>query len=394
MDWNRFKFKHHIKYEGLIEHLITIDGYKEAALNLYLPVEWKEKLDRLNRIRSVHGTTAVEGNPLSESEVAEQIELVERGALDTGELTREQVQIRNADRAQQWVRNQFSEANRPLREEHILHMHKLLTQGSDESSNVPGEYRRHNVVAGTSELGGVHRGAPHETISKLMREFVELVNSREISRGFHPVVGSLIAHFYLVTLHPFGDGNGRASRLVEASLLHRDGYNVHGFYGLSNYFYRNRDDYIRLLQESRRTQPFELTPFVEFGLKGFGLELKGINTFIKARLNRLMYKDTLLGALVRREGQRRRVISQREYSLLSFLLEETEPAAPFSDEPSRSVTFEDLLNSAYIRALYQRVKPRAFRRELLRLFEKNFISLEQRNGTLEVTLDFSAIGRY
>ena len=39
-------------------------------------------------------------------------------------------------------------------------------------------------------------------------------------------------------------------------MLYQDGYNVHGFYGLSNYFYRNGDEYKTRLQECRTSQPF------------------------------------------------------------------------------------------------------------------------------------------
>ena len=120
-----------------------------------------------------------------------------------------------------------------------------------------------------------------------MDDFVAFINSGRL-RHEHPVIRALLAHFFLVTIHPFGDGNGRVSRLVEAAILYQGGYNVPGFYGLSNYFYRNRDEYIRSLQECRRTQPFDVTSFVSFGLVGFAAELRG-----KTKLNRMMYRSTM-----------------------------------------------------------------------------------------------------
>lgn len=39
-------------------------------------------------------------------------------------------------------------------------------------------------------------------------------------------------------------------------------------------------------------------------------------------------------ALGQLEGVRRRLLNQREYGLLEFLLRETEPVDPFADEPS------------------------------------------------------------
>ena len=53
------------------------------------------------------------------------------------------------------------------------------------------------------------------------------------------------------------------SRLVEAGILFQGGYNVLGFYGLSNYFHRNGDEYKLLLQQSRPVQPAEMG-FIKF----------------------------------------------------------------------------------------------------------------------------------
>lgn len=153
MDWEQFEYDYRLQFHrpGL---LITIEAYREAAFNLVLPRDWHDQLDRLNRVRAVHGTTALEGNPLSEEQVAE--------SLDGGDTerspTREQVQIRNAGNAQDWVRSRFESGKGPVQLEDILQMHRLMTRGSDEANNVPGRFRRNYVVVGTQALGGVHRG--------------------------------------------------------------------------------------------------------------------------------------------------------------------------------------------------------------------------------------------
>ena len=221
---------------------------------------------------------------------------------------------------------------------------------------------------------------------------MEFMNSPRL-RNEHPVVRALLAHFFLVTIHPFGDGNGRVSRLVEAAILYEGGYNVNGFYGLSNYFYRNGNEYKRRLQECRRVQPFNLAPFVEFGLRGFDAELLGINRFIKTKLNRLVYRNTLTHALGMRVSKRRHLLNVREYSLLSFLLEETEPTDPFSESQSTRIRLTDLVKSPYVMGAYREVTPRTFIREIRRLAELGFISLEDEpdSGRELVGIDFNAI---
>lgn len=390
MDWKRFEFDYRFEIHdpGL---LITIEAYRGAAYNLMLPPEWRDQLDRLNRVRAVHGTTALEGNPLSEEQVA--VSLDDR---DTErQRTREQAQIRNAGIAQDWVRSRFRSGGAPLHLTDVLQMQRMMTQDSDEANNVPGRFRRNNVVVGTPALGGVHRGAPPADIPRLMDGFVAFINSAKV-QGEHPVIRALLGHFFLVTIHPFGDGNGRVSRLVEAALLYQGGYNVHGFYGLSNYFYRNGDEYKMRLQECRKTQPLDVSPFVDFALRGFAAELGGINNFIKTRLNRLVYRDTMVKAYNRRAGKRRRVLNHREHNLLSFLLDETEPDDPFAERPSKQISLADLMASPYVRSAYRSVTPRTFRRELIRLADLGFIFFNSPDEAEQpiIELDFSAIGKY
>lgn len=393
MDWSCFSFDYRIGLPArrLQALLVKIDGCREAVHSLLLPPKWKDRLERLNRIRAVRGTTGLEGNPLSEEQVAEVLD-DETGAAAR---TMERLQARNAGIAQAWVRSRFARHEPPLGVSDILHMHALMTTGSDEAKNVPGRLRTYDVQVGTPALGGVHRGAPHARVKGLTSEFVALVNSRRF-REEHPVVRALLAHFFLVTIHPFGDGNGRVSRLVEAAVLYEGGYNVHGFYGLSNFFYRRGDEYKQLLQQCRRQRPFDVAPFVEFGLEGFASELQGISNFIQTKLNRLVYRDLMARARDIRIGKRRRLLNDREHSLLLFLLEETELDDPFAAAPSRQVPLAELLRSPFVREVYREVTRRTFIRELARLHENGFIgfNLDEETNSYTVEIDFGAIGRH
>lgn len=398
MDWKDFSFEYRLDPQGLMGDLISIEAYKESATNLVLPPQWREQLDRLNRIRAIHGTTALEGNPLSEAEVSQQVDIAEKPEQAAKrKATKEQMQIRNAGVAQSWVKMRFEPAHAPLRLEDILRMHKTITTATDESHNVPGEFRTFPVTVGSPELGGVHKGAPHLELQGMMEEYIKFVSSPRL-QDQHPVIRALLAHFFLVTIHPFGDGNGRVSRLVEAGILFQGGYNVLGFYGLSNYFYRNDAKYKTTLQECRRKQPFDVTPFIRFGLKGFAEELKGINNFIKTKLNRIVYRNMLLRAFNIKASERRRILNQREFNLLDYLLHLTEPVDPFSENPSRQVSLDELKASAYIKTAYKSVTPRTFERELQRLSEMGFIKFMRQEGSPPegpfVELDFGAIGKY
>ncbi|MBL8798337.1 MAG: Fic family protein [Planctomycetia bacterium] len=358
---------------------------------LHLPPEWRQELQKLYIVRAVHGTTAIEGNPLSEQEVSRQL------AKGRGQGIKDQVhrQTKNAADAFAWIEQHFA-TPRALLLEDLLEIHRLITTGSDEHENVPGRFREsgHNVTVGSPQLGGVHQPPPGgEATKHLVQRFLEFVNSRRF-KGLPPVMQALIAHFYFVTIHPFGNGNGRTTRCIEAAILHGSGYNTYGFYSLSNYFYRNRDDYFRKLQETRMQYRYDLTTFLQFGLKGFREELERINAYVRNRTHRLHYREMIRRCLEKKVGKRRRLINEREAKLLHAILDASEPADPFSDEPAKEATWHELW--PLVRSFFVGKTPRTISREVARLEELGFLKVVQadRLGDSSLLIRFDAIEKY
>ena len=252
----------------------------------------------------------------------------------------------------------------------------------------------HNVTVRSPQLGGVHRAPPGgECIQRLLGEFLKFNNSRGFKEQ-NTVVQALVAHFYFVTLHPFGNGNGRTTRCIEAAILYGGGYNTHGFYSLSNYFYRNRDEYFWLLQATRTEHRYDLTRFLQFGLRGFREELERVNAYVRNRTHRLHYRDLIRRCMEKRIGKRRRLLNERESKLLHHILDTTEPADPFSDDPARETSWDEL--QPFLDSLYAGKTERTIVRELVRLQELSFLRLEEDPETDErrIVINFEAIGRY
>lgn len=395
-DWDTFQFTVRVDASMLRQLVIEMEAYRLAIQRQPVPPEWAEDLRHLNIVRAVHGTTAIEGNPLSEQEVAKALKRVASKADATvnGQAER---QVENAYRAHKWVQSTFSEPGHPIQLEEILHIHRLLTERSDEVNNQPGRLRGegHEVTVGSPDLGSIHRGAPGgHRLRELMDCFVEALNSGDVL-ALNPVERALWAHFYLVTIHPFGDGNGRAARGVEAAILFESGYNTHGFFSLSNHFYAEREAYIHLLQRTRAELTYDLTEFFAFGLRGFVGELERISSYLRRRTERLMYRELIRRCHEIRVGKRRRLLNDREASLLHHLLDSTPPPSPFTDEPEQSVTTNDLLNSQFFRLNYGNVTWRTVNREFDRLAKLGFVqyrTIDPDDSRIE--LDFTAISKY
>src|SRR3546814_16781306 len=86
------------------------------------------------------------------------------------------------------------------------------------------------VVSGPVGRERVHYEAPAaERVAQDMAAFLAWVNGEPT---IDPVLKSGVAHLWIVTIHPFDDGNGRIARAVAAMQLARSEQGPHTFYSL------------------------------------------------------------------------------------------------------------------------------------------------------------------
>jgi Fic family protein len=84
-----------------------------------------------------------------------------------------------------------------------------------------------------------------------------------------PVIAAL-AHFGLISIHPFEDGNGRTARLLADMILHQTGWSNEGMLSVSEAILRRQEDYydaLRATQGENFRSDVDATPFVEFHTK-------------------------------------------------------------------------------------------------------------------------------
>lgn len=287
----------------LLSIIVEIEAYRRSVLKIPLPPAFKRELDRINIVRQIRGTTAIEGNTLTEEQVSQ---LLDKG----GPKNKVEQEAMNAHRTHdfivEWHR---AHPDGIITEQLIRTIHRLSTEGIDYDSNVPGQFRHHNVT-----VGAEYSPPSHEQLDRLMDEFIRFINSREVTEGYGPLLRAIMAHFYLISIHPFGDGNGRTSRALEAYVLYSGGYNVRGFYSLSNFYYRNRSEYFDQLNAARFKHGGCLQEFARFALGGFVGELQDTQDLIMDYVVRIVYNDYL------DELFRKGLISARCEAIATFIL--------------------------------------------------------------------------
>lgn len=130
----------------------------------------------------------------------------------------------------------------------------------------PGQYRRHGIEV-TSPDGGppTYVGPPAEHVQPLMAEIMDWLDHGD--PDVHPIVRAAMAHLHVVCVHPFRDGNGRISRIVQSLVLARGGLLAYELVSIEEYLGSNTPAYYAMLQavQGGSYQPErDATPFVRF----------------------------------------------------------------------------------------------------------------------------------
>jgi Fic family protein len=107
----------------------------------------------------------------------------------------------------------------------------------------PGRLRHFNVRVGS------HLPPPHGEIVKYLSRISEVYDPKR-HRGADAFIVAAAAHHRVLWVHPFGDGNGRVTRLMTDAYLKLVGIGGHGLWTASRGLARNREEYLSLLHQA------------------------------------------------------------------------------------------------------------------------------------------------
>jgi Fic family protein len=112
----------------------------------------------------------------------------------------------------------------------------------------PGLWRTGPVGITGSDGRLVYEGPPGNEVPALMAEVVEWLESGDLDA--HVVVRAAMAHLHVISVHPFRDGNGRISRIVQSLVLAWNGLMSPEFGSIEEYLAEHTAEYYTALNEA------------------------------------------------------------------------------------------------------------------------------------------------
>ena len=221
----------------IAEAVGVLQGSGEYSRNL--------RLRKINRIRSIQSSLAIENNSLSIDEVAD----IVNGKQVIGSPSEIQ-EVKNAYEAYEHLL-QYD----PFRVDDFLKAHQYMTSGLVTDT---GRFRSKGVgVFAGDQL--VHAGAKAEFVPGLMADLFAWAQGSDV----HPLIKSSIVHFEVEFIHPFSDGNGRMGRLWQTLIL-STWNELFAWLPIETIVFENQQQYYDSLQQAGRAADSGV--FIEFML--------------------------------------------------------------------------------------------------------------------------------
>ncbi|MDQ4142676.1 MAG: Fic family protein [Actinomycetota bacterium] len=279
------------------QHIEGVPLKPEEARQLYL----------LFLAKGALATTAIEGNTLSEEQVWDHLNGRLKLPPSQEYLAKEIDNI--IDACNELWRELETGESPSLTLDRIRHYNQQVLNDLElDPEVVPGDFRTHSVVVGRYKCPPAHH------CEDLLRRLLDWLESdafkpQQPDQGFiYAYLKAILAHLYLVWIHPFGDGNGRTARLIEVHILSASGVPKPVVHLLSNHYNFTRAEYYRRLDRSSREPNGEVT-FVQYAAQGLVEQLRAQLRIIREQQWSVTWQNFVHEAFAGKKGptaQRRR----------------------------------------------------------------------------------------
>lgn len=244
------------------------------------------------------------------------------GATTTRLVAKEMIQSGRPpfDKSEQMILNNFLAMkqieklkNEPLSREVVFEIHRLVTEKTLEELSAAGRLRRVNerIVVRDMYNEIFHDPPTAEQLEKRMAIMCDFANEKTPAYFIHPVVRSIILHFWLAYDHPFVDGNGRTARALFYWSMLRYGYWLFEFVSISHIIVRAPAEYARSFLYTE-TDDNDLTYFILYHLEVIQKAIKKLQEYIKRKAQKQQMLEQQLHGMI--------VLNHRQRALISHAL--------------------------------------------------------------------------
>jgi Fic family protein len=253
-----------------IEKIGVVFGYFKAV---QLPENYRRELVSKVTAETVHASTAIEGNTLTQKQVDDVLSGKQVTAQD-----KEIKEVENYNKALGNVEKLGKEMDFEIKEQTIKDIHTTLLADIDDK--IAGKYRISQVYVGD------YLPPEHFKVPTLVQELVAWVNDPR-PKSLSPILYAGIAHYQFVAVHPFEDGNGRTTRLLTTLMLVKNEYDTVSFFAPESFYNRDRKAYYEALSSADKYriegQP-DLTRWLEYFASGVLVEAERAKSRIEEML--------------------------------------------------------------------------------------------------------------
>ncbi|MGH3138360.1 MAG: Fic family protein [Gaiellales bacterium] len=227
----------------------------------------RDEMLKVYLAKGAQATTAIEGNTLSEDEVA----AIVAGTAASPPPSQEYLyrEVENILGAFNRIKDHLlAGGGAEITPDVVKGFNSQVLDGLDQDDVRPGEIRRQSVI-----VGG-YRGAPWEDCDYLLDRMCEWLNGPDFQTDDpdwetpFALLRAAMAHLYIAWIHPFDDGNGRTARLVEVLFLLAAGVPMPAAHLLSNHYNLTRTEYYRQLDRASASGG-DPVQFVRYAIRGF-----------------------------------------------------------------------------------------------------------------------------
>ncbi|MBP7700940.1 Fic family protein [Candidatus Woesebacteria bacterium] len=301
---------------NLLTYISRIESSKTLIDHSPLVPAWEAKFRDEAFTRTVHYGTKIEGNDLTR-EQAQQVVRMEN-IVDTNEIAqktgimaraRDIQEVLNYRNVISWIDKQRSgNLEKIFTVETLKTIHKLTVSNLVEDG-YSGVYRdKQVIVKSASSANVVYRPPVSMEIPYLIEDLFTWMNSSE-SQQIHPIFKAAIAHYQLVHIHPFIEGNGRTARAMASLVLYSLDYDFKKFFSIEQYFDSDVDAYYQALLSVQQSKNQDMTYWLEYFCYGLAIEIDKVRQQVM-RLSKDLKLKKQLGKQV--------ALSERQIILLEL----------------------------------------------------------------------------